>query len=800
MGDFNAKIGSQQLNDNAVGKFGYGERNERGDTLVEFAEHNNLFLMNSFYKKKVSRKWTWKGPNGIKNEIDFILSNNKNVIQDVSVLHHFNTGSDHRLVRCVFKMNIKLERIKLTKKVIKFDLDALKRLAPEFKIELKNKFSMLEELEDTQNVQELNAAISNTILDATSALVGKCINRPDQKLSQKTKNLMKKRREMKISGNAHSKIEYIELCKTVRKGITEDIRAFNCKLVRKTLENNRSIKKTNSKLIIGKNQLIAVKKPDGTVIRNRENIVQVVAEFYKNLYDSKDSTMSQKSEDGAKDVPHILSSEVDEAIRRMKNGKSPGDDGISIDVLKLGGEELSKVLLKLFNKCLLENNIPDDWNNAIVILIHKKGDKEDLRNYRPISLLSVLYKIFTKILSNRLEKILDSSQPREQAGFRKGFNTMDHIQVVREVIERCNEYKQPLCIAFIDFEKAFDSVSITSVLDALKNQGIEQSYIELIRNIYAKATSIIRLHKDSEKINIKKGVRQGDTMSPMLFTAVLEEVFKTLNWENTGLNINGVYLNHLRFADDITVVTNSLDDIQLKIQQLSDASAKVGLKMNLAKTKIVLNKFVEMEDVIVDGNKIEVVEEYIYLGQLQSGNKNMFGEINRRTKMGWSAFGKLNSIFKSNMPLCLKRKVFDQCILPVITYGCETWSLNSKMIQKLRVTQRGMERCMLGISKRDRERNVDIRAKTKISDIIVRVKKLKWNWAGHIARRQDRRWTKEILDWYPRDQVRPRGRPNTRWIDEIRQFAGIEWMRIAEDRTLWKQRGEAFILQWIDNG
>ena len=98
--------------------------------------------------------------------------------------------------------------------------------------------------------------------------------------------------------------------------------------------------------------------------------------------------------------------------------------------------------------------------------------------------------------------------------------------------------------------------------------------------------------------------------------------------------------------------------------------------------------------------------------------------------------------------------------------------LKCEMIQNSRVAQKGMKRCMLEISKRDRNRNTIIRAQTKVSDIIVRVKKLKWDWAGHIARRQDGRWTKEILNWYPRDQKRPRKRPNMRWIHEINKFAG----------------------------
>ena len=97
--------------------------------------------------------------------------------------------------------------------------------------------------------------------------------------------------------------------------------------------------------------------------------------------------------------------------------------------------------------------------NANIIILNKKGDKEDIKNYRPISLLSILYKLFTKVLINRLQSQLDSSLSREQAGFRSGYSTMDHLQVGRELIERCNEYEIPLCLGFVDYEKAFDTVN-----------------------------------------------------------------------------------------------------------------------------------------------------------------------------------------------------------------------------------------------------------------------------------------------------------------------------------------------------
>src|SRR4051794_23848442 len=110
-------------------------------------------------------------------------------------------------------------------------------------------------------------------------------------------------------------------------------------------------------------------------------------------------------------------------------------------------------------------------------------------------------------------------------------------------------------------------------------------------------------------------------------------------------------------------------------------------------------------------------------------------EILNRTKLVWRAFGRMNTIFRSNMPVCMKRKLFDQCILSVLTYGCETWTLTAKAIQKLKITQRSMERQMLNIIRCDKKRNTWVRQQTKICDIMRRVSSRKWQWASHIARR-----------------------------------------------------------------
>ncbi|MGH0148072.1 UNVERIFIED_CONTAM: hypothetical protein FKN15_011998 [Acipenser sinensis] len=148
----------------------------------------------------------------------------------------------------------------------------------------------------------------------------------------------------------------------------------------------------------------------------------------------------------------------------------------------------------------------------------------------------------------------------------------------------------PLCLGFIDYEKVFDSVYTRSVLSFLKKQGIEKIYRDLISTIYKNATSTIRRHKNSDKIKIKKGVCQGDIISPKLFTATLEDIFKTLDCKNKGLKINGAYLNPLRFADGILIFTMCPEELQ-KIQELREASIKAGLKMNLKNTQIMFNKY-----------------------------------------------------------------------------------------------------------------------------------------------------------------------------------------------------------------
>ena len=161
--------------------------------------------------------------------------------------------------------------------------------------------------------------------------------------------------------------------------------------------------------------------------------------------------------------------------------------------------------------------------------------------------------------------------------------------------------------------------------------------------------------------------------------------------------------------------------------------------------------------------------------------------------MGWQAFGRASLIFKNkDIPIIHKRQVYNQCILPTVNYGTETWNLTKKEVINLRTMQRAHERIMLNLTWRDRKTAEWIRIQAKVRDILQTISELKWSWAGHLARRADNRWTTKITNWTPRSYKRSRGRQKTRWRDDLDKTEK-NWHRTAQDRQRWKELGKAYV-------
>ncbi|KAG6454358.1 hypothetical protein O3G_MSEX008707, partial [Manduca sexta] len=584
MGDFNAKIGVPEKDEHLVMKqYGYGKRNDRGQRLVDFALENKLTIINTCFKKKQNKRWTWRSPNGeYKNEIDYILSNQPKIFQNIGTMN-LNYPSDHRLIRATVKLTgHKISRIKFTNKQIS-QLKSEKEIS-NYKENLSSMLSDPFVYNDNTTVQtyydKITIAIANSLKLARER---KEEYKRHKILSSPTINLLQRRKELQKTKNKSRsmKNELAALYKLVNKYIKYDYAKYRQNIIEKHLHFTGSTKKAYKQIRTSKTWIEGLsdkKDKSDKDLNKRTDIITAATDFYKRLYSDKIQTtriqINRVRQDIDETIQKIDGTEIKEAIKRLKLEKSPGSDYITNEALKAAHDILTKPLVKLFNMILQKAETPTQWSESNIILIYKKGDPKDIGNYRPISLLPSLYKLFSIIINTRISPTIEAKQPIEQAGFRKGFSTIDHIHTIELIIEKYQEQQRPLYLAFIDYQKAFDTVTHASIWESLKEQRVNEKYIRVIRSIYSNNKGKIKLETLGKSFPIERGVRQGDPLSPKIFIAILENVINKVEWTGLGLYIQGVFLSHLRFADDIVVLSETSSQLQHMIKSLQLASAK----------------------------------------------------------------------------------------------------------------------------------------------------------------------------------------------------------------------------------
>ena len=222
----------------------------------------------------------------------------------------------------------------------------------------------------------------------------------------------------------------------------------------KGVRNIPGIKTAKKKVLITK-----IKNEKGECITSRKGIVDVFGEFHKRLYEDneKDDSEHEVNDDDnysntdvhnndteeTAGIPEITIEELQTAINKLKKGKSPDSNGIRAEDIKACDDETREMVKQLFNEIIKRNSFaPDEWKKVRIKVIHKKGDVENVSNYRPICSLPAVYKLFSTILYGRLYPMLDQKQAEDDAGFRKTYQTTDHLATYRLIEQKCHKENQ----------------------------------------------------------------------------------------------------------------------------------------------------------------------------------------------------------------------------------------------------------------------------------------------------------------------------------------------------------------------
>ena len=289
--------------------------------------------------------------------------------------------------------------------------------------------------------------------------------------------------------------------------------------------------------------------------------------------------------------PKILMSEMRASLDELAKRKSPGPDNINAELLQNMEGQGKKTLLSLLNKIYASGFIPEDFRRSIYVTIPKKPNATECKDYRTISLMPHVMALLLKIIQRRIRKKLEDEIAEEQFGFISGSGTRDGIFTLQTICERAFEMQRERYLCFIDYEKAFDKVQHEKMIKMLDNQNIGKENIRIIRKLYWTQEAAIKIEDSiSNWTTIRRGVRQGCMISPLLFNFYTEHIMRESKLENEGIRIGGRQVNNLRYADDTVILAGNVEELQNMITKVKETSEKYGLRLNAKKTTVMVVK------------------------------------------------------------------------------------------------------------------------------------------------------------------------------------------------------------------
>ena len=352
---------------------------------------------------------------------------------------------------------------------------------------------------------------------------------------------------------------------------------------------------------------------ENRTLTDQLDILNAQKEYFESIYNTQHEAVSEDNIDAFLQnctVPQLSSQQKEDceglitipeatlALKTLKNGSSPGLDGLSTEFVKMFWLKLKNIVVDSLNYAFTHGSLSHTQRSAAITLIHKGKDlpKSNLKNWRPISITNADYKLLAKCLAARLGKVISTIVSEDQVGYIKGRNIANLIRNIDDVTEYLRLTERPGLILALDFQKAFDTISKEYLLLAFKRFGFGETFTTWVQTLFTDTTSCIQYNGWlSEEFNLKCGVRQGCPFSPLAFIIGMELLAISLRQSTDikGVEISGEepldlfskIIKVLLYADDVTLLLKDKNDVSAVMKILEHFTKVSGLTINKTKTQ-----------------------------------------------------------------------------------------------------------------------------------------------------------------------------------------------------------------------
>jgi exonuclease III len=498
------------------------------------------------------------------------------------------------------------------------------------------------------------------------------------------------------------------------------------------------------------------------------------------------------------DTMPITLKELRTAMQDVPLFKATGSDGIPTAAYS---SSIAPLLLDVMNGVLAGGPAPPEWLESEIVPIYKKGAANDPANYRGISLMQTAAKLFDRILLLRIREQVSTKLLNFQNGFRPSRGTTEHVLALRTIIDACRSRKKNVVIIFVDFAKAFDSVSRPAMAKILTMYGVPESITRAILALYDGTRARVRTEDGATDLfDTTAGVLQGDTLAPFLFVLILDFVLRTAFPDNTDFfewrprqgtrtrtTRAALYVGILAFADDLALLAPDAAAAQRLIDRLTSAAALVGLHINAKKTEVLATPAlpdevapIQLADVVFKN-----VDSFTYLGidVADSGRA-----LKARRAKAWGAAWRLHSLFHSDAEPQLKTRIFRATVEQVLLYGVEALTLTETLSRTLDANYDALLRFALGIHHPTHITTNDLRALTRTPSCHVMATARRLRLVGHLVRHQGEQPAADVINYVPTEPWRKGGWSRKTWRSTLEADLEKHGLSLhdAYDRHRWQ--------------